>query len=287
MAKTGEGGFLAGGPKTAGRIGDSVKWTEQYAERVEGLLQAAPAPHPPAKAVPAIRCLLLQDCYDGEDALALPVGRDKNPVNAFMVSVIGDNSFSSDNSFKLQLSGTAGATYSPYGIQLTPPTYTVIGLSGVIPVVSKAIDLYAPLNKIDPQINYNTCSVILGNPYIDDDLIQNSQGVYTDQDSQRPAVLLGLWFIEFDAYLYQNYQNLQLSVVIDADCQMFGLTNILVEPGIDVPGVQTTLVTDLFYRPATYAWSAGTVVTCIDFLDIGYGIIGGSTRSLNVTVPLT
>lgn len=268
------------------RTDGAVKWVETYRDRLMALLDAKPPSDSlEAKTQPPIRCLLLQDCYNGSDALACPLGRDG--INyGFMITVLGDNQLQTSNSFKIRLYGTK-LSDAP----ITSGDIVTIGTSGVISVISQPSDWLAPLQKITPQLDFTTFILNFGNPYYSEDLVLPFLGQQSDVSlpssaNPLPSTMLGTWFLRIDPNLFPQYGDLNIDIILDNDTSLIGLTALGVEKIYDLVGTDLTVVTDTMYRTASYPWQKGTIVQCIDFMDIGYGIIGGQTRSMNTQAPV-
>jgi hypothetical protein len=261
MAK---GHILAVNDAEAKRLVGSVMWTEKYRERLQALVGGDGLPTSAAKALPAERVLLMEPCHSGLDALGYTMYRD-GVSYGFFVTVVGANPRSSTNKFQLSLYG--------YNADQMPAEGTLIGTSDPIPVVSHPADWYEPLKKITRLINEDSASVSFGNPYLDQDL----RGPYPD------GVMLGLWYIKLEPHVYAPYHYYDLRVEYTATT-MTGLTEVHCDLTFDLPGLIPTVATDIDYRPSSFAWQAGTVATCLDFIDVGYGIIRATSRNMQVNL---
>jgi hypothetical protein len=253
--------FLAGSAKSGDRITTSVKWTETYKDRVQTLLGSGAA-YSPTRSNSAIRAILLQDCWGGKKALALPVGRNPGSTQGFVISVLGNNEETSKNTFKLQvLDGDK-----------------VISTSNIIPQISTNTEMAklftaGTSRAIGPEI-------YLGNPFDDEELIEYGDVKVKDNIK---STLLGLWYVYIDKSVADSTLNMQ--VFLDEETNLTGLTAISCEKTEEILYSEITFVTDIDYRPETYCWKKGTIVTCLPFDDIGYGIIRGSSRDMNSFPP--
>lgn len=277
-------GLLSVSERGVGRITDSVQFTESYQDRIKRLIGVTPQPSQGQKFNQPIRAILLQDCYGGQDALAVEISRnDKDTCT--LVSLVGDfGAASTANTFKLQLF----ATNILYGEPAPQPT--LIGTSGLINALSGPNDLYAPLSKIDSQLDSSNTWITLGNPYSDDNLVPYGNVVPASADENNvitPAKsYISMWAIQIDPTVYGGaFTNLVLQPFIDSECRLSGLLGVTSQASIDLCSPETTVVSDIYYRTQQFPWQAGTIVTCLDFGDIGYGIIGNAPRNYNAIVP--
>lgn len=268
--------MILSGSKEAGvRLTNSTMWVEQYKDRMQQLLQD-PAAEQSAKVGSPVRALLLQDCYDGQDALAIEIGRDVDNPNSYahMVVLVGDNNLNSENKFQLEL----------FGFDREVQDLVSIGQTGALKQFGSMSDFYDGLFTI-PELNKENTAVLLGNPYYNDDLLEYGS-VQQENDGKPKSSLLGLWYITIDNESFkEKYSHLVIKPLYGEESTILGPTSIAVEKTLDLLASETTLITDIYYRPRQYAWQAGTIATCLDFNDIGYGIIGASARNLNVQAP--
>lgn len=249
------------------RYDSSTRWTEQYKDRVKALLEGTPA-GPSFQQNRPIRGILLQDVYGGQDGLMSVIARDGNS-QAYLISIVGINTYPNPtplvplNPFQLQLSGTLDGTTS------------VICTTAPISSVSTATDVQSAI--IASSRLAITVSVGLGNPYFDPRLFIYGNVVAPQADGDYPASYLGMWYIKFDDNL--GFDSLSLAIVNQTATT---LSNVVCTPILDLlsPGVEQ--VTDGAYRTSAYPWQAGSIVTCLDYSDIGYGIISSTARTIDV-----
>lgn len=261
-------GFIAADADDLSRIADSVHFTEAYKDRVMGLLGQRPTDNIRRSNMP-VRGILLQNVYGGQDGLISLLGRDQS-VKAWLVSLVGVNTFPiTANQFQLQLTGIM---YDP---DTGAPTPTVIGTSDVINCCSTAATLQTAMMSVSRLWTGESLSVGLGNPYLDVDLQVYGDVVAPVLDSDLPASYTGSWFIQIDDLL--GYQDLQLTVVNQT---ISSLTNVIVYPIFDIISAATEVATDCSYRTQDYPWQVGTIVTCVDYADVGYGILSATARTI-------
>lgn len=250
---------IAAEPRDIERIGVSVSWTEKYRYRLQALLETPPYTQQVHKLPPATRVFLLEDCWGGQSALGLPIGRNGADYGWY-ISVVGKNTIPSDNKFKLKLTG------QPNDITLPP---VEIGTSDYLSVVSQPEEWYAALLPINRLISGENTTIALGNPYKNVDLVNGDEWP------------LGVWYVNFDDTLFKDFATLSLEAIASAG-DIVGLTQIHVERSFDLLDPTPVLVTDIDYRNIKFAWQCGTIVTCFDFMDIGYGIVRGTSRNLEI-----
>lgn len=269
-------GFLSVSDMEALRLKSSVIWTERYRDRVQSLLSGSPERADFKKNGP-VRGLLLQNIFGGREGLMCLMGRDPNSIG-FMVNIVGINQFpTTSNQFKLRLSG--GKIQDDGSV-----IWTQIGdKSSFINCVSTASEFQTALLTINTRLlTPENVSVGLGNPYFNPDLV-----LYTDPvdpvvkapvlDDDIPASYLGCWYIQFDTAL--DYDDLKLEIV---DQTITSLSNVIVSRIFDLIDTETTIVTDVAYRTPAYPWQVGTIATCVDYADCGYGIIFSTARTLDI-----
>lgn len=269
----GQGRFLAVTENQEARLTQSVIWTEAYRDRVQALLEGSPD-IPDFKQNKPVRGILLQNIYGGQDGLMTLLGRDQTSLS-FMVSLVGVNQFPrTNNQFKLKLSG---GTYGDDG----RVTWTVIGTTDFINCVCTADAFFEKLLTIT-DISPDLVSVGLGNPYYHPDLVMydplDDSMIAPVLDTDFPGSYLGCWFINFAAPL-PGYRTLKLE--IDSPT-ITSLTNIICYQVYDLISTETTVVTDVSYRTQAYPWQVGSIVSCLDYADCGYGIISATARSFSV-----
>lgn len=289
-------GIFAVNQSQADRITESVRFTESYQDRIKRDIGTTPISRPSDKSVHPVRVILMQDCYANRDALAREIYRDDKNF-CTIVSLVGElNPADRTSTFKLQL----------FGISLDGSA-TLIGTSGLIKAVSSINDLYDPLSSIDPAnpISPENTWITLGNPYYDDELISYgsvvpASDVTADElTTHIPASSpIAMWAIQFDQTLYGHrgvdkrdsngptYSSLELRAFLDDETRLSGLLGIVVAQSPDLISSSTTVVTDIYGRTPQYPWQAGTIAVCLDFADIGFGIIGNAPRNFNSVVPL-
>lgn len=261
-------GFISGNKDSAGRIDKSVKWTEEYALRMQALLNDEPEV-PVLKSQPPVRAILLQNVYGGQDGLAALIGRD-NITYGFLIELVGVNTHISANTFRLQLTG----------FHDTPESSEVIGITPPINCVATQEDMQEALLAIDDTLTPDDMVIGLGNPYYDNDLIVYGDVVPAETEDDIIASFVGSWYISFEPTHYEEYDSLSLDVVFDETTTITGLTKVTSRLSYDLLSPETTVVTDMHYRDATYPWRVGTIVLCQDYDDIGYGIVSGSFRNM-------
>lgn len=284
--------LLSVSERGSGRITDSVIFVETYKDRLQRLIGTSPGVLPANKSVQPIRAILLQDCYGNQDALAVEISRNGRDF-CTIISLVGAYATADKTStFKLQLFGVVTDRFGQ-------TTRTLIGTSDVINVLSGPNDLYAPLAMIDPSnpITPQNTWITLGNPYVDDKLIQygNVAEAFTSVDPVTSEPIyhpnsspIAMWAIQMDQTMYSpNFYRLELLPFLDNTTRLIGVLGITAAISPDLISPETTVVTDIYGRTQQYPWQAGTIVTCLDYADIGYGIIGNAPRNLNVTTPTT
>lgn len=250
------------------RYDASTRWTEQYKDRVKALLESTPN-GPTFQQNRPIRGILLQDVYGGQDGLMSVIARDGG-TQAYLISIVGINTYPNPtpliplNPFQLQLSGTDADGVT-----------SIICTTAPISSVSTASDVQSAI--VASSRLTIVVSVGLGNPYFDPRLFQYGNVVAPQADGDYPASYLGMWYIKFDDNL--GFDSLSLAVVNQTATT---LSNIVCIPILDLlsPGVEQ--VTDTSYRTKDYPWQAGSIVTCLDYSDIGYGIISSTARTIDV-----
>lgn len=275
-------GILGANKKGIQRVETSVRFTEEYTDRFKALLNNLPRSSP-GKVVTAVRGILLQNVYGGNDGLMLPIyrqaPRDENgllyrPKN-FMIQIVGENnSVIPDNTFKLKLSG---ATRDP---DTGNTSFTEIGTTTALSMNSTAsdvLDALVLLLQINPAFGYVNISVAVGNPYFDFDLVSYGDDNIDSEDGLGKSYP-GLWYVSFDPRLLPQYDYL----VLDAGAvTVTSLTSVIVTPTYELVATETTVVTDVYNRTKDYPWQIGTIVSCLDYADVGYGIVASSYRNFS------
>lgn len=263
--------FLAASEEQSARLVRSVRFTEEYRDRFIALLSPTLRREAPAAQKP-VRGILLQNAFDGNDALMCLVGRSLSSLPGWLVSLVGVNQFpTTSNQFQLKLSG---GTLQPDGVTYV---YTVIGTnSAPINCCSTALDVFNALLTIS-GIDGNSLSVGLGNPYYDFDLLVYGDVVPPSRVGDAPASYIGAWYIQIGTLL--GYDTLVLEVV---NAAMSSLTNVVVQKMADILDTETTVVTDCSYRTSSFPWQVGSIASCLDYADIGYGILSSTARTIDV-----
>jgi hypothetical protein len=218
--------------------------------------------------------------YGGKDGAIQLIGRN-NTDKSFYLEIVGKNPKVTANTFSLRLSGMMYDAAGELGVPL------IIGESSTISCVSTSYDLAQAMYSIDRvRLNEGTLSIGLGNPLFDDSLEVYGDVVAAsiEEDTQirTPAsYFLGAWYINFPQALFP-YDALKLEVPTDG-ANITGLTQIRCSETYDLLSPEVTLATDIDYRTKDYPWQAGTIATCLDFGDIGYGIIRSTSRIFELT----
>jgi hypothetical protein len=260
-------------PDTRERIATSVKFTEEYKDRVKGLLADSAQPTRPTLFPQPVRGILLQDVWGGQDGAMQLIGRD-GTNKAFIVEIVGKNYNPTENTFQLQLSGQK---YVPNSSVLSDPV--VIGTSNKINCVASNFEVMDALFAIAPKVlNCTNVFVGLGNPIYARELeVYGKVKPATERLPQ--SYLLGLWHIFIPAACFADFAVLTLATVKPS---ITGLTQVRTRSCLDLLSPEITVVTDMDYRTEAYPWQAGTIATCLDFSDIGYGIIRSTSRNLEI-----
>ena len=264
-------------PETRERIAASVKFTEDYNLRLQGLLTDNPQASRPTLFPQPVRGFLLQDVYGGQDGAMQLIGRD-GTNSAFLVELVGQNITPSSNTFQLQLSGQK---YIPNSTTLDVPV--TIGTSSVINAVASNFDVMAALFSIARTVlNCTNVFVGLGNPIFARELeVYGNVVPATLAPTYLPqSFLLGLWHIFIPTACFPDYDVLTLTTVNPV---ITGLTQVRTKSCLDLLSPEITVVTDIDYRTQAYPWQAGTIATCLDFSDIGYGIIRSTSRNMSLS----
>ena len=264
-------GIVAASDGELERIANAVHFTEEYKDRVKGLFTDYPATYRPTRSSQPVRGILLQNVYEGKDGAIQLIGRD-NINKSFYLEIVGRNPKVSANTFSLRLSGML---YNDAG-ELGEPI--VIGESSTISCISTAYDLAQAMYSIDRvRLNEGTLSIGLGNPLFDNSLEVYGDVVPANIEQETPAsCFLGAWYINFPQQLFP-YDALKLEVPLEG-INITGLTQIRCTETLDLLSPEVTLATDIDYRTKDYPWQAGTIATCLDFGDVGYGIIRSTSR---------
>lgn len=269
-------------PKQRERIVDGIRWTEEYKDRLKGLLELQSPVAQAGRTNQPVRALLLQDCYDGKDALAVQLGRD-GIHSGFLVSILGDNNLSytqvSPNNFTLKIIGIKQNLVTAND----PADFVTLGVTSPIAFNANEDVFVTAFSKLDSRFSFENMQVLFGNPYIDSNLIPygNIRSVTIDRVATL-ASPVGVWLIVINDNALPEYVAFDIQL---EEVNASSLSGVSVEEIFDLPISDTTVVTDIDYRTRQYSWQAGTIVTCLDFMDIGLGIIRSSTRNLNTTVP--
>lgn len=255
------GGFIAASDKEIGRVRTSVHFTEEYGNKLIQTLNKAPYEQNTQKVPPAVRLLLVEDCHSGGEALAYMIGRD-GTTSGTVVSLVGDNSDTQliqhpDNKFRLKLEGVVS------GVS------TDLGTTDAIRFTASTEEVLAAFEPLHPRISPATLSVFFGCIYESPDMVNSTK--YN----------LGLWYIYLNPELFPEYQELRLTPVV-GDGDIVGLVQVQCQTTFDLLDPEPTYVTDIDYRPPEFAWRGGTIVTCLDFADCGYGVIRSSGRLLQL-----
>ena len=269
-------GMLAASDSDVGRIITSVHFTEQYMERVKSLFGEQPAGERQKPPPQPIRGVLLQDVYDGQDGLMQLIGRDEGD-SSFFIQIVGQNLKDTTNTFKLQLTGVLIAEDGT-------ETQTVISLSAPLSCTISSFDLAVAIKGLSRVLTADNVSVGLGNPTYDEDLqVYGSVVDRVVKPYSPPASYVGAWFVDIDATpFFPAYDYLLLDAVQDSDTTMNSLTAVVCTRVKDLLTPETELVTDVHNRTQAYPWQAGSIVVCMDFADIGYGIVSSTSRNMEI-----
>lgn len=261
--------ILAGGKRAGERIVTSVKFTEEWGQRLKGNLGTDPGS--PSYRLPGpIRGILLQDVYNNQSGLMQIVGRD-GVTFGFMIEILGINQFpQTNNKFRLRLKG----------ISDTPSGTTVIGESVPISMLNTSATIQAGILSLSRLLSPENVIISLGNPVYDNDLQLYSPVVPPQLVTDIAASYVGSWYVEFQADVFP-FDDLLLEVFFDQTATTTGLTNMRVYKTLDTVTAETEIVTDCHNRSSAYPWQAGTMVMCLNFPDIGYGILNGTSRTFN------
>ncbi len=276
--------LVAASAKDIARMSSSIKWTEDYRERINQILDQSPLAQSVAKLAPPVRAILLQDCFEGKDAMALVVGRD-NVTYGFYVELIGQNFIPTTNKFKLKILGQP-----PTPANNLTPEPVELGTTGLIKASATADDMWQALSLIDTRLNRDNLVVMIGNPFSHDDLFANGGAVVEPQTTNEPFTErnfpTGVWFIYIETPAFREFVDMSIEIVVDEESHIGGLTNITIKKSFDLPSPEMTPVKDIDCRSEDFPWQAGTIVTCLDFADVGYGIIRSTARNMQVSTPL-
>ena len=283
-------GFLATDETGAGRVETSVIFTEEYMDRIQGLFTDIPAGSPAYRSPAPVRGVLLQNVWGGQDGLMQLIGRD-GVTSAFWVEIVGKNLSPTTNAFKLRLVGTNTDPEDP-----TNTASETIGESLPIPFLTPAIELPSLLLPISDLLTPENITVGIGNPYFSTDLL-----VYGDVipavaaqpakpgpppvpavDAVPPSSLIGVWYVRIDSNVFPQYDLVTLEAFLDDQAKITGLSAISCRPTLDLLSTETTIVTDCDYRTEAYPWQVGTIASCLDYTDVGFGIIRSTFRNFSI-----
>lgn len=249
-------------------------------------------PAPSQRSPQPIRGFLLQNIY-GNGTGAMALAYRSTIANATRISVLGTN-YTAGSSFKLQLVGTLA------GVSNAQPQ--VIATSIAIPVNTDAPTLQGILLRATQGANLPVATqdlqVGLGNPLSSAFLVlsadpasqpeivlptTNSQP--TNNPGPDPQTYIGVWVITITGALAQQYVNLNYQILQDTNAFMRGLSFVVAQETIDLPGTTVQVVTDILNRPPDYPWRAGSLCVAIPFLGLGYGIVASDFREQIVSIP--
>ena len=180
--------------------------------------------------------------------------------SSFLLSVLGIN-LPVESSFKLKLTG------------YTNTDEVEIFLTELMDADLTALELQTILLRFIDDV-----TVTLGNPVESDQLV----GVLSPDPpdplrSGMPQSLTGQWLITFPASLLETYSSLLLTV---EEAEYAGLSVVVARATLDVVTEATEIVTDVYNRPSTHPWQAGSIVICVPMMDTGYSILSSDYRDI-------
>lgn len=273
------------------RIGKVVIWGEK--EMVEGSGQVPP---PNQNRLSPFRGYLLQNVYSNNSGLILPVSRVDNS-NAAIVRIVGTN-YVVNSQFTIQLWATANATAAqpnPVSKQLleTAP----INANSDAPTVQQALLLAAQLAGL--TVSQNDFSVYIGNPYSSNHftylvpgtlqpeiVLPSTVATPTTNTTQVPQSFVGAWVINVaGSGILGNYSSIIWKIGQTGIVNMKGASTVVIQPTNDIPGEVYQTAFDVMNRPSDYPWVAGSLVVCLPFPDLGWGIITSDFRNQLISLP--
>ena len=103
--------------------------------------------------------------------------------------------------------------------------------------------------------------------------------------SLTPQSYVGCWIINVTGVLAKEYTDLNFKVFQDSEAYLRGLTALVTQPTIDLPGSTFQTVFDIGNRPVDYPWVAGSLCAAVYFMGLGYGLIYSDFRSQSISIP--
>lgn len=256
--------------RDADRLAEAVHFTEDYRERLKTLFPDSPPGQRHLRSPQPVRGILLQNIYDGKSGAIQLIGRD-NVRSAFYIELVGRNPQVTANTFQLQLSGV---TLAP---DQSIESQTIIGISSPISCTATAPDLADAMTTADrTKLTRSTMTVGLGNPLAAYELQPYGDVIVPESAADPFGYFAGIWYLHIPQELY-DFDELHLDPV---NVQITGITMIRVQRSFDLLSPDITIATDIDYRTKDYPWQAGTIATCLDFPDVGYGIIRSTSREI-------
>lgn len=113
----------------------------------------------------------------------------------------------------------------------------------------------------------------------------SDQAVLAALQAQLTSSYAGIWIIQMSGVLAKQYSSLNFQVFQDANVYLRGLSTMVTQPTKDLVGDKPQIVSDIHNRPIDYPWAVGSMVACMFFLDIGYGIVSSDFRSQTISLP--
>lgn len=266
----------------------AVSFIREHGSQILALLNQTQAPVNFPGLRPPIVAALLQPVSMGDEAQAL-VLQKATVQNAFRIDMYGY--FQANNSFKFRLKGftyeiTANGLIRPETQQELFYTAPIVAKTATAEVLKQAMIATGRITDADVDVT-------IGNLVISPALANNQAMLYMlaevsppDRPTSEVFSFAGCWYLAFQNKLafggsgQLGYKGMALQILTEAGqpIQSSALQALISTATKLVPGNSIERVMDIHQTSNTGPLTGGTVVTCIDFPGIGYGIISAGPR---------
>lgn len=231
-------------------------------------------------ASPPVRAILLQDLFAGGEALAAVVEETVSLTN-YQIDILGVN-FVPESAFKLR--GTQFIEQPNGQVQEIDLFDT-----DAIPVETTADELRDLIvSGSNGLLTNDDLKVSLGNPFSHSQLVLNELIEAPEDPDEDPKSYIGSWLITFVASRFTDSRiDLEAYEDVDNEVYMRGLSVIVARKTFDGDTGETITVRDVLEQARPNPLRPGVKVACIEFVDVGYGVIASSRRDMTINLSDT
>lgn len=264
------------------RIEDATQWVEQRKDLLAAPLVGAEPPARNPGYPQAVRGVLLQSIWGGRTGQMQCLQRSPQKFS-FGLSVSGKNianpAAADPNNLTFQI--------KVYGVKADDTlqelfTTTTLGIESTADQLKTALILAAqgvglPVKRTDVQVqlgNPSPSSPFVSYPEIDGDDVQ----LEVDKTTDPTETYIGMWTVSFSGTITTQFKGLTPELVPITN---YVLTDVSAYPMQDSLSDRIIIVSDIYGRSRSYPWKVGSVVACIYFPDIGFGIIGSAYHDMS------